>query len=133
MDKKIAALAEIHVLPRVGEMIEAADMRQTNQYGEAKSPPMTFKEYIAHRADVYMSENVNYHGKSKAEDGNDYQWRSSGPRLTVLMQSYIRDTLERHAKAALTDVNKAIAKNIEQAAKDAITAAASAIKVQVTA
>ena len=133
VDKKIAALAEVHVLPRVGEMIEAADMRQTNQYGEAKSPPMTFKEYIAHRADVYMSENVNYHGKSKAEDGNDYQWRSSGPRLTVLMQTYIRDTLERHAKAALTDVNKAIAKNIEQAAKDAITAAASAIKVQVTA
>ena len=133
VDKKIAALSEVHVLPRVGEMIEAADMRQTNQYGEAKSPPMTFKEYIAHRADVYMSENVNYHGKSKAEDGNDYQWRSSGPRLTVLMQTYIRDTLERHAKAALTDVNKAIAKNIEQAAKDAITAAAAAIKVQVTA
>lgn len=36
-----------------------------------------------------MSENVNYHGKSKAEAGDGYNWRSEGPRLTVLMRGYI--------------------------------------------
>lgn len=133
VDEKIAALAAVHLIPRVGEMIEKADMRKTNTYGEPKSPPMSFKEYIAHRAEEYMSENVNYHGKSKAEENNDYNWRSEGPRLTVLMRNYIRETLEKHAKAAVTDVNKVIAKNIETAARDAITAAAAALKVSVSA
>ena len=137
VDAKIAALAEIHVLPRVGEMIEAADMRRTNRYGEPTSPSMTFKEYIAHRADVYMTEDVDYHGNSKADleakNESTYNWRNCGPRLTVLMRSYIRDSLETQAKAAIADVNKVIAKNIEQAAKDAITAAATNLKVSVSA
>ncbi|ARP86273.1 hypothetical protein CAL13_08725 [Bordetella genomosp. 9] len=133
VDEKIAALAEVHLIPRVGELIESANMVKTNQWGESKSPPMTFKEYIAHRAEVYMSEDVDFHGKSKQECKDSYNWRSCGPRLTVLMQMYIRDTLEKHAKAAVNDVNKAIAKNIEKAAKDAITAAAAAVKVQATA
>ncbi len=133
VDEKIAAIAAAHLVPRVGEMIEKADMRQTSIYGEPKGPPMTFKEYIAHRAEAYMSEDVNYNGKSKAEDGNDFNWRSNGPRLTVLMRNYIRETLEKHAKSAITDVNKVIAKNIDKAARDAITAAASSLKVSVSA
>lgn len=137
VDQKIAALAAVHIIPRVGEMIEQADMRRTNGYGEAKSPPMTFKEYIAYRAEVYMTEDVDYHGKSKADlearNESTYNWRSCGPRLTVLMRNYIRDSLEKQATAAITDVNKVIAKNIEQAARDAITAAAGALKVSVAA
>lgn len=133
VDEKIAALAAVHLVPRVGEMIEQADMRQTNRYGEAKSPPMTFKEYIAHRAEAYMSEDVNYHGKSKAEDGDSYNFRVEGPRLTVLMKMYIRDTLEKSAKAAVNDVNKVIAKNIEKAATEAIASAAASLSVAVKA
>jgi hypothetical protein len=34
VDANIAALAEQHIVPRVGEMIEGANMRKTNQYGE---------------------------------------------------------------------------------------------------
>lgn len=132
VDQKIAALAEVHVVPRVGEMIEAAEMRKTNNYGEPTSPPMTFKEYIAHRAEAYMAESVDSQGRAKGE-GDSYNWRASGPRLTVLMKMYIQETMERHAKAAVTDVNKAIAQNIEKAAKDAITAAAAAIKVSIVA
>lgn len=137
VDAKIAALAQAHVLPRVGELIEAADMRKTNSYGEAKGPSMTFKEYIANRAEVYMTEDVDYHGNSKADleakNESTYNWRNCGPRLTVLMRNYIRDSLETQAKAAVADVNKVIAKNIEKAAVDAISAAAAGLKVQVTA
>jgi len=133
VDEKIAALAAVHIVPRVGEMIEQANMVKTNAFGESKSPPMTFKEYIAHRAESYMSENVNLRGLSKAEDSDSYNWKSEGPRLTVLMRMYIRDTLEAHAKTAMTDVNKVIAKNIEKAALSAITSAAAAMKVSVSA
>lgn len=131
VDEKIAALAAVHLIPRVGEMIESANMRRTNHYGEPKGEAMTFKEYIAHRAELYMSESVDINGRSKEESGDAYNWRAAGPRLTVLMRGYIHDTLEKHAKAAVTDVNKAIAKNIEAAARDAITAAAAGLKVTV--
>lgn len=132
VDQKIAAIAAEHILPRVGELIESANMVKTNQFGEAKSPPMSFKEYIAHRADAYMSEDVDINGKSKGE-GDSYSWRSCGPRLTVLMRSYIRDSMEAAAKTAVTDINKAIAKNIEKAAKDAIASTVENLKVSVSA
>ena len=132
VDEKIAALAAVHLVPRVGELIEQANMVKTNQWGEAKSPPMTFKEYIAYRAESYMSEEVDITGKSKAE-GDSYNWRSCGPRLTVLMRNYIKDSMESAAKSAVTDINKVIAKNIEKAAKDAIAATAAGIKVSVSA
>ena len=133
VDEKIAALAAVHLIPRVGELIEKADMRKTNRYGEPQSPPMTFKEYIAHRAETYMTEEVDHFGNSKADleakNESTYNWRSSGPRLTVLMKLYIKDSMEKAAKAAVSDVNAVIAKNIEKAAKDAIASAASSIKV----
>lgn len=133
VDQKIAEIAAEQILPRVGELIEKANMRQTTHYGEPKGEPMTFKEYIAYRAETYMSEEVNINGKSKAETDDSYNWRSCGPRLTVAMRMYIRDSMEAAAKTAVTDINKAIAKNIEKAAKDAIAATAANIKVAVSA
>ncbi len=136
VDEKIAALAAVHLVPRVGELIEKADMRKTNLYGEPKSPSMTFKEYIAHRAETYMAELVDSNGNSKADmeakNESTYNWRSCGPRLTVLMKMYIRETMEKAAKAAVTDVNVVIAKNIEKAAKDAIASASGSLKVSVS-
>lgn len=133
VDLKIAAIAAEHLIPKVGEMIEKADMRKTNNYGEPVSPPMTFKEYIAHRAETYMSEPVNAKCESKTECGDSYNWRSEGPRLTVLMRGYIRSTLEKHAKEAVTDVNKVIAANLEKAAKEAIAAASANLKININA
>ena len=132
VDAKITAIADVHILPRVGELIESANMVQTNKWGEAKSAPMSFKEYIAHRADAYMCEAVDINGKSKTE-GDSYNWRSCGPRLTVLMRNYIRDSMETAAKSAVNDINKVIAKNIEKASKDAIAATVANLKVSIAA
>ncbi len=131
VDQKIAALAAEHLIPRVGELIETADMRETTRYGEPKGPALTFKEYIAARAGAYMSEEVDYQGKSKAE-ADSYNFRSVGPRLVVLMRSYIQNTLDQHAKAAMSGVNKVLAEGMEKAAKQAITSAAAAVKVAVS-
>lgn len=132
VDQKIAAIAAEHILPRVGELIESANMVQTNKWGEAKSAPMSFKEYIAHRADAYMCEEVDINGKSKGE-GDSYNWRSCGPRLSVLMRSYIKDSMEAAAKSAVNDINKVIARNIEKASKDAIAATVENLKVSISA
>lgn len=132
VDQKIAEIAAHQIMPRVGELIEKANMMQTNRYGEPKGEPMTFKEYIAWRAEEYMSEDVNLQGQSKQEASDTYNWRSQGPRLTFLMRNYIKDSMESAAKAAVNDINKVIAKNIEKAAKDAIAATAANIKVSVS-
>ncbi len=133
VDAKITAIANEHLVPRVGELIEAADMRQTNRYGEPKTPPMTFKEYIASRAESYMSEEVDINGESKAEKGDSYNFRPCGPRLTVLMRQYIRSSMEEAAKKAVNSVNEAISKGIEKAAVEAIRTTAASIKVAVSA
>lgn len=135
VDTKIAAIAAEHILPKVGDLIEQADMRQTSKYGEPKGEPMTFKEYIAYRAESYMTEDVDYFGASKADleakNESTYNWRSSGPRLSVLMKLYIKDSMEKAAKTAVTDVNAVIAKNIEKAAKDAIASTLANLKVSI--
>lgn len=132
VDAKIAALAAVHLVPKVGEMIERANLLQTNKYGEQKGPSMTFIEYIASRAEVYMSEDVDFNGNSKAEAKDSYNWKSSGPRLTVLMRLYIKESLEKHAKEAVKDINKTVADAIQRAAKDAISSAAASLKVSIT-
>jgi len=136
VDGKIADLAAVHLIPRVGELIEKADMRKTNRFGEPVSVSMTFKEYLAHRAETYMTEEVDYNGNSKADleakNESTYNWRSCGSRLTQLMKLYIKNAMEKAAKDAVADVNKAIATSIEKAARDAINSAANAIKVAVT-
>jgi len=126
VDFKIAALAEAHILPKIGEMVERANLRATNQWGEPKGEAMSFIEYLASRADAYMSEQVNDAGQSKAEAKDSY-WRPSGSRVTVLMKLYIQDHLNRAAQAAVKDVNKAVAQGIEAAAVTAIRNAADAI------
>lgn len=134
----IKTLESLGINPEtLGEMIEKADMRKTNKFGEPQSPPLTFKEYIAYRAETYMTEEVNYKGYSKidleSKGESTYDWRSAGPRLSVLMKLHIKDTMETAAKEAVNDVNKVIAKNIEKAAKDAIASAAASLKVSVSA
>ena len=134
VDAKIAALAEEHLVPKVGELIENSDLRKTNSFGEPTSPSMTFKEYLASRADVYMSENTDWQGRSKDEAtarNDGHNWKVAGPRLVVLMQLFIKESMEAAAKSAITDINKVIAKNIEQAAAAAIAAAANAVTVSV--
>lgn len=130
VDLKISQIAEIHLIPKVGQIIENLNLRRTNNYGEPKGEPMGFVEYIASRADAYMSETVNSDGKSKEESSGSF-WRGSNTRVAHLVRCYIQSTLESHAKAALKDVNAVIVKGFEKAARDAITAAASAVKITV--
>lgn len=137
VDAKISALAELHIVPRVGELIEKANMTRTNTFGEKTSPPMTFKEYLAYRADEYMTEDVDRDGDSKRDlesrGASTYNWKKRGPRLTILMSLHIKDELERATKAAVTDVNKALAESLQKAATDAIKATADNLKVDITA
>lgn len=132
VDEKISALAAKHLVPRVSEMIENANLQKTNNYGEKRGEPLSFIEYLVERAESYMTERVDYAGQSKEESGSSYNWRDYGPRLTVLMKTHIRTELENITKKAMGDVNSTFAKAVEQCAKDAISAAAETFKISVS-
>jgi hypothetical protein len=133
IDNKISALAEKHVVPMVGDLIEKTNFQSTNGYGEPKGPAVTFREYIVSLAEKYMSDDVDYNGRSKQESKDSYNWSKDGPRLMVLMKMYIRETMEKAAKSAVNDVNKESAKSIANAALDAIQKTVASIKVSVQA
>jgi hypothetical protein len=130
VDAKISKIAEEHVTPKVGEMIDKITLQESNGWGEPKGPALSFREYIVARAEAYMSEGVDSSGKSQKE-ADRYSWKQEGPRLLVLMKNYIYDTLNKAASNAVTDVNKVIAKNIANAAQAAIEAAGKDLSVKI--
>lgn len=131
VDAKIEQIAAELIVPRVGELIEKCDMTLRNRFGEPKTPePTTFREYIAARAEEYMSEDVNCHGKSKRED-DSYGWKRSGPRVLVLMRNYIQSTLEAHAKNAVSDINAVVAAAMTKASAEAIAKVRDGVKVSI--
>jgi hypothetical protein len=79
-----------------------------------------------------MTEEVDCNGKSKEEASGGYGWTKSGPRLTVLMKMYIKESMEKAARAAVNDVNKALAKSLETAARDAIHDTAAKLKIAIS-
>jgi len=129
VDDKIVEIANVHVLPKIGEMIENANFQETNGFGEAKGPRKTFIEYIAARADNYMLEKVDSRGMSKSECERVYDWRDAGSRITVIMQLYIKEVLERAARDSLKDINSTMVKAIRQSALDAVASVAKDFKI----
>lgn len=130
VDAKVSEVARDHLIPRIGELIEKATLTETNRFGEPKNEPMSFVEYLANCAERYMTEDVNSEGLNRSE--GDYRWSKVGPRITVLMKLRIKEALEEHTKRALKDVNAELAKAMQKAAADAISSAASAIKVSIS-
>ena len=133
VDAKISEIAATHVLPKIGEMISGVALQETNRFGESIGKPLTFIEYLAHRAETYMSEPVDKSGRSKAESDQQYDWKPAGPRLTVLMRMELKESLDRAAKSAVTEVNKALAEMLQQSAATAIAAAAKDAAVNIKA
>ena len=71
-------------------------------------------------------------GDMLEEASGGYGWTKSGPRLTVLMKLYIKESMEKAARAAVNDVNKALAKSLETAARDAIHETAAKLKIAIS-
>lgn len=116
LDSVVNDLADKHVLPRVEAMVEGLVLQQTNQWGEKVGSPVTFIEYLTHRADVWMREEVNYDGKTKGENGG-FSWTKKGTRVAYLIDRHLQYNIENAMKAALCEANKSIVAGINEAVK----------------
>ena len=116
IDETISALAEKHILPNVAEYVESLTLQETNRWGEKTGKKLTFIEYLTQRAEAYMTEKVNFEGKSKDEAGG-FSWAGTQTRITHLVNKHLHYSIETAMKQALSVANSAIASGIEETVK----------------
>lgn len=131
VDEKVREIGEKHVVPHVGDMIENLVLTKTNQWGEkVKGGEVTFIEYLTAQAGAYMSEQVDYNGKTKAQDA--YNWRANSTRIAYLIESHLQYQIKTAMEQALADANTAMAKGLHEACRVAINDVATKFKVVAT-
>lgn len=116
VDAAVTRVADSMIKPRVADMIEATTFQETNGWGESKTPPKTWREYLENRVTNYLTEQVNYEGKSKKE-GDSYSWKPAQTRVTHLVHRHMHYEIDRQMKAAVAAANAAIGNGIQEAVK----------------
>lgn len=99
--------------------IDGFTIKSTNGYGEPKRDPETITEYIVRRSREYLTEGVNYEGKSKAEytkSGRDtYGYKDQTTRVAFLIDKRLNEEIEKAMKEALATANEAITGGLKSA------------------
>lgn len=127
IDDTIQNIAEVHIFPKVSEYIEKLTLQETNKWGERKGESLTFIEYMVQRAEAYMTEKVNYEGKSKGEGFGS--WTGTQSRLSHLIHKYLHYNIENAMQTALQDANSHIVKGLEGTIKIKLKEISDSLKV----
>lgn len=128
VDEKVQQIADAHILPFVSERIEKLTLQKTNQWGEKAGAPVTFVEYLVARADSYLTEMVNYEGKSKDEVGS-YSFSGTQSRITHMINKHLHYSIETAMKNAVQHVNAALSKGLQETVKTKIDEIVSSLKI----
>lgn len=132
IEAAVYATAEKHVLPRVDEIISTFTIRETNQWGESKGKKeLTLTEFLVDKANFYMQEQVDYHGKSKSEH-NGYDWRGCQTRITHAIHSMLHDNISEAMKKVIGDGNKEISKALHETCRLKLNEIAAKLQVNVS-
>lgn len=130
IDQNINELGELHVLPNVDRYVETLTLQETNRWGEKKGSSVTFVEYMVERAEAYITEPVDYEGKTQAEKG--YGWSKSQSRISHMIHRHLHYSIETAIKTMLKDANANIVDGLETALKAKLEELQKAIKIAVT-
>uniref|UniRef100_A0A6H1Z9Y1 Uncharacterized protein n=1 Tax=viral metagenome TaxID=1070528 RepID=A0A6H1Z9Y1_9ZZZZ len=131
IDTKIAKIAEKYILPRISEMIETVTLQRTNQWGEKVGDKITFIEYITKQAEHYLTEKVNYEGKSKNESSFS-SWSGTQTRIAHMIGQHLHYSIAQAMKDALKIADSAISTGIQETVKLKLAEISAALKVGVT-
>lgn len=126
---KVREIGDQHLVPTINGMIENLVLQETTKWGEKRGEPVTFTEYMVQRAEAYLHEEVDFHGKTRAE--SSYSWSKSGTRISWLVHRHLQLAVESAMKKALENANAMIVGGIEGAVKIKLAEVANQLKVQV--
>lgn len=118
IDAKLDAALDVHILPKVAEMIDGICLTETNKWGEPKGPKLTFIEYLTQRADAYIREEVNYKGQTKDQDS--YSWSKHSTRIAFMINTHLQYSINQAMLKAFGEVDSSVRKGLEEAVKFAI-------------
>lgn len=130
INEAIEKLASEKIAPMVDKFLSDAVFKETNTWGESKKEPYTFLEYLANRAENYLTEPVNYEGKTKKESGG-YSWTAGQSRIAHMVSSYLQYSIETTMKDAVLKIHQSIAIGLEQTIKIKMGELAEKLKVSV--
>jgi hypothetical protein len=134
IDEEAHRIADEEIRPWAAGQIEAVVMQRTNEWGEKKGEPLSFRQYLVERAEAYLSERVNYEGQSEAQaraSGRSYDFRATSTRAAWMVDKHLHYEIERAMKDALATANSSIANGIQEAVKLKLAELGSALKVKI--
>ena len=129
IDAAVVSVADKHIQPLVATLVEGAVFQPTNEWGEAKKPPMTFKEYLAHKSENWLREEVNYKGMTREQDS--YNWSKSNTRIGYMVHQHLDYHIKDALTKAFTSLNAQVAGGLEQAVKMQLAGVLKGITVDV--
>lgn len=127
IDAAVVKIADEHILPNAAQFIDNVTFQETNKWGEPQKPKLTYREYLAQRAENYLSERVNYQGKTEKEDS--YNWRGDRTRIAYMVEKHIMHHIEETMKKCVADANSQIAEGITGAVKMKLAEVMNSLKV----
>lgn len=132
VNKKIDALADKNIIPRLDQLIEELVLTPTNQWGEKNEDgdPKTFKEYLVQRAGDYMKDEVDSEGKTKKEGGS--YWTKNSSRLNYMIEERFDGHMKDAVKTILENATELLTTSIREAVEGKLKEIAAAIKIKVS-
>ena len=131
INDKVKAIADKHILPNVNQYIENLTLQATNKWGESTGQSLTFIEYLVQQAEAYLTEKVNYAGKSQSEC-DSYSFKGTQTRLTHIVHQYLHDEIENAMKQAVKNANDVITQGIQETVKIKLAEISEKLKVAVS-
>ena len=113
----VDAIGKEYVDPKLAELITGWTLQKTTEWGEAQGKAVSFTEYLVQCAHEYMSEPVDYQGKSKSENRHGSGWSKKTTRVVFLMEKHLHYHIDRAMEDALKNANAQISVSIQEAIK----------------
>lgn len=115
INQAVEDVAKKHTLPKMTEYIESVCLQKTNSWGEKIGEPQTFIEYLTERADTFLSEPVNYEGKTKAESRGSMSWSKKGTRVEYMIDRHLQYSISTALEKAVSAANESIIGGLKEA------------------
>jgi hypothetical protein len=128
VDARIDAIAEQHVLPKVGEFIETLTLQERTKWGEKVGKPMSLIEYMVERCNHYLTEKVDSHGRNQSQ--GSYHWNASQTRITNMVHEHLHYTIQNAMHEAVKNLNSALVDGIAETVKIKVNEVVANLKIE---
>lgn len=126
VEQAVDAIADKRIGENIAGRLEEIRFPQTNGYGEKKGEPLTLLEFIDRRVNTYLTERVDYQGRTGYSAS-----QVDRTRVVWMLEQFLAERMKEHFSKALANANQQIVDGIAQTMKDKLAEVAAKLSVQV--